>query len=223
MFWVSLCVLLNSKIKMNLVTPLPVTSPGRPRWLSGKESDCQCRRREFSSWSGKIPWRRAWQPTPVLLPGESHGQRSLAGYSPWGRKESETAEQLHMSTPGNLWHPGVLEFVFISNGNEFWFSYTKTGLTGRTSGTLSRMSGGSSEGWPRGDPAELAYRNGLVWVLLWPPSHSITYSGDKTLEDGSEGLRPRHVSIWLPGDSRRVCPFRSEKGRRAICWGNVTQ
>ena len=36
---------------------------------------------------GKIPWRRAWQPTPVFLPGESHGQRSLVGYSPWGRKE----------------------------------------------------------------------------------------------------------------------------------------
>ena len=38
-------------------------------------------------WVGKIPWRRAWQPTPVFLPGESHGQRSLAGYSPRGRKE----------------------------------------------------------------------------------------------------------------------------------------
>ena len=40
----------------------------------------------------KIPWRRAWQPTPVFLPGESHGQRSLAGYSPQGRKESDTTE-----------------------------------------------------------------------------------------------------------------------------------
>ena len=39
------------------------------------------------SWVGKIPWRRKWQPTPVFLPGESHGQRSLVGYSPWGRKE----------------------------------------------------------------------------------------------------------------------------------------
>jgi len=39
---------------------------------------------------GKIPWRRAWQPTPVFLPGESHGQGSLAGYSPWGCKESDT-------------------------------------------------------------------------------------------------------------------------------------
>ena len=47
----------------------------------------------------KIPWRRAWQPTTVFLSGESHGQRSLAGYSPWGQKESDTtevAEQAHM-------------------------------------------------------------------------------------------------------------------------------
>ena len=40
----------------------------------------------------KIPWRRKWQPTPVLLPGESHGQRSLAGYSPRGCKESVTTD-----------------------------------------------------------------------------------------------------------------------------------
>jgi len=44
------------------------------------------------SWVGKIPWRRAWQPTPVFLPGESHEQRSLAGYSPQGHKESDTTE-----------------------------------------------------------------------------------------------------------------------------------
>ena len=42
----------------------------------------------------KIPWRREWPPTPVFLPGESHGQRSLAGYSPWGHKELNTAEGL---------------------------------------------------------------------------------------------------------------------------------
>ena len=59
---------------------------GLARWLSGKESACQCRRHRFHFWVGKIPWRRKWQPTPVFLPGESHGQRSLAGYSPWGRK-----------------------------------------------------------------------------------------------------------------------------------------
>jgi len=40
------------------------------------------KRQEFNPWVGKIPWRRAWQPTPVFLPGESHGHRSLEGYSP---------------------------------------------------------------------------------------------------------------------------------------------
>ena len=49
----------------------------------------------FNLWVRKIPWRRKWQPTPVLLPGESHGRRSLVGYSPRGRKESDTTERLH--------------------------------------------------------------------------------------------------------------------------------
>ena len=40
----------------------------------------------LNSWVGRIPWRMKWQPTPVSLPGKSHGQRSLAGYSPWGHK-----------------------------------------------------------------------------------------------------------------------------------------
>ena len=46
--------------------------------------------------SGRFPWRRKWQPTPVFLPGESHGQRSLVGYSPRGCKESDTTEQLYI-------------------------------------------------------------------------------------------------------------------------------
>ena len=54
----------------------------------------QCRRPGFDPWVGKIPWRWKWQPTLVLLPGESHRQRSLAGYSPWGCKESDTTERL---------------------------------------------------------------------------------------------------------------------------------
>ncbi|CAI9168844.1 unnamed protein product [Rangifer tarandus platyrhynchus] len=43
-----------------------------------------------------MPWSRKWQPTPVLLPGKSHGQRSLEGYSPWGRKESDMTERLYL-------------------------------------------------------------------------------------------------------------------------------
>ena len=46
----------------------------------------------FDPWVGKIPWRRAWQPTPVFLPGEFHGQRSLAGCSPRGHKELDRTE-----------------------------------------------------------------------------------------------------------------------------------
>ena len=49
---------------------------------------------QVQSLGQEIPWRRAWQPTPGLLPGESHGQRSLAGYNPWGHKESDTTKQL---------------------------------------------------------------------------------------------------------------------------------
>ena len=72
---------------------------GLPSWHSGKESagQCQCRRPGrlgVDPWVGKIPWRRRWQPTPVFLPGESQGQRSLAGHSPRGR----TALTIHAPT-----------------------------------------------------------------------------------------------------------------------------
>ena len=52
----------------------------------------------FNSWVVKIPWRRAWQPTPVFLPGESHGQRSLARYSPWGHTELDMTKAIHAHT-----------------------------------------------------------------------------------------------------------------------------
>ena len=61
-----------------------------------KESAYQCRihrRCKFDPWGGNISQWRTWQPTPVFLPGESHEQRSLAGYSPWGRKELEHAHK----------------------------------------------------------------------------------------------------------------------------------
>ena len=60
-----------------------------PWWLSGKESACQCGRPGFNPWVRKVPWRIKWHPPPVFLPGRSHGQRNLAGYSPQGSKESE--------------------------------------------------------------------------------------------------------------------------------------
>ena len=52
-------------------------------WLGSKESTCQCRRLGLDPWVREIPWRRKWLPTPVFLPGKSHGERNLVGYSPW--------------------------------------------------------------------------------------------------------------------------------------------
>ena len=66
-------------------------------WLSGKEPAWQCRtrrRRGFDPWVGKISYRMKWQPTPVFLPGESHRQRSLVGFHPWGCRESDMTEGL---------------------------------------------------------------------------------------------------------------------------------
>ena len=69
----------------------PLPSPRR--WYRGGEFTCQSRSCSFNPWVRKIPWRKTWQPTPVFLPGEFHGQRSLEGYSPWGHKESDTTER----------------------------------------------------------------------------------------------------------------------------------
>ena len=68
---------------------------GFPGGTSSKEPVCQSRRykrRGFHPWVGNIPWRKAWQPTPVFLPRESQRQRILVGYSPWGHKESDKTE-----------------------------------------------------------------------------------------------------------------------------------
>ena len=72
----------------------------------------------FDPWVGKIPWRRAWQPTPVFLPGESQGQRSLVGSSPGGGKESEMTEPLRLFplplplVTRNLFSKSVCPFLF---------------------------------------------------------------------------------------------------------------
>ena len=78
---------------------------GLPRWLRGRDSLCQsrrCRRCRVNPWVRKIPWRRKQQPTPVFLPEEYHGQRSLAGYHPWNHKESSMIKQLSMHTPSAI-------------------------------------------------------------------------------------------------------------------------
>ena len=72
-------------------------------WAASIRSDgkasLQGGRPGFDPWVGKIPWRRGRLPTPVFWPGEFHGRRSLAGYSPWGRRESDTTETIHWFMP----------------------------------------------------------------------------------------------------------------------------
>ena len=84
-----------------LILKHAVDALGFPGGARGRESTCQGRRQKrcgFHPWDGNIPWRRAQQPTPVFLPEESQGQRHLAGYSPWGRKELDTTEHTGMWT-----------------------------------------------------------------------------------------------------------------------------
>ena len=73
-----------------------------PWWLNWWRICLQCRRPGFKPWVRKIPWRRNWQPTPILLPGEFHRQRSLAGYSSWDREESDMTEWLSLHFTSDL-------------------------------------------------------------------------------------------------------------------------
>ena len=91
-------------------TPGRLRTPRKMRaclWLSGKEFGCQCRRCRFDPAVRKSSWRRKRQPTPVFLPGKSHGWRSLACYNPWGCKELDTTYLLNNNNrkinPSELW------------------------------------------------------------------------------------------------------------------------
>ena len=97
---------------------------------SGKEPACQCRRHERCKFPrvGRISWRRAQQPTSVFLPGESHGQRSLAGYSPSVRKESDTTEVtkhacMHARHSQDYWGlAGIRAFLILVYFPSIWIS-----------------------------------------------------------------------------------------------------
>ena len=82
------------------VSLMPKVPLGFPRWLSGKDPACQRKRCRFNLWVRNIPWRSRWQPTPVFLPGKSHGQRNLGSYTVHGvPKKSDPAELLNNKVP----------------------------------------------------------------------------------------------------------------------------
>ena len=100
----------------------PTPKFGLPRWLRGKESSCQCRRRGFDPSVGKIAWRRKWQPTPVFWPEESHGHRSLVGYSPRGPKRArhDLATKQQLTPMDSFFTIKLLKFqaFFFTASNE---------------------------------------------------------------------------------------------------------
>ena len=81
--------------KENIWRLLKTQNKGFPGGAEVKASTCNVGDLGSIPGSGRFPWRRKWQPTPIFLPGESHGRRSLVGYSPRGHKESDTTERLH--------------------------------------------------------------------------------------------------------------------------------
>ena len=92
-----------------------------PKLLKWKRICLQCRRPGFDSWVRKNPWRRAWWATPVFLPGEFHGQRSLASYSPWGPKELDTTERLiHSLSFSDAFGKGLWKGFVISQSPNTW-------------------------------------------------------------------------------------------------------
>ena len=98
-FWVlSLWLHVAQAGLSSLITPeLGILLQGLPWWLKGWRIRLQCGRPGFIPWVGKIPWRKAWLPTPGFLPRESHGQESLADYSPHGCKGLDMTERFSLS------------------------------------------------------------------------------------------------------------------------------
>ena len=116
-------------------------------------------RPSFDPWVGKIPWRRKWLPTPVCLPGESHGLRSLVVYSPWGHKESDTTEQLVLS-------------LFFRNYRQWGNNFTKN----RTD-TVPSFCEGVSQHEEHCFKCQLPRYRACSWVIAFRPS---SYTKGKT-------------------------------------------
>ena len=88
------------------------------QWLRIRCQCRRCKRCRFDPWVGKMPWRRKWHPTPIFLPGTSHAQRSLVGYSPRGCKESDATERLSTQPHKNMW------LLLLSHFSRVWFCAT---------------------------------------------------------------------------------------------------
>ena len=164
----------------------------RCNWHSVHRFSQELERNEIClMWPHSKYWRRKWQPTPVFLPGESHGQRSLVGYGPWGRRELDTTQRLSIT------HSVLSTFLYLT-----WFD-SRLPITVITSRLWMGLSGGSV--------------NGISLFLLTGPVNSQLWvsEGQWTACEGHRShfcwvldLHPR-TSLWSGG----VFLFSSH-----LCW-----
>ena len=150
-----------------------------PWWLRPKRICPQCRRPRFDPWVWKIPWSREWLPTPVFLPEEFHGQRSLVGYSPWDHKEWDTSERLtHTHTHT---HQGYV---------------TKSGVW-----LLTAQKPIQRPGWRKGKfaffwmPATQCWGKGRRWTSVWRPRSPHWQSEGKSFYRRREGAICRNSTV----------------------------
>ena len=112
--------------------PSQVASP-KAQWVKNLLAMQRHKRRQFNPWVGQIPWRRKWQLTPILLTRKSHGQRNLAGYSPWGTKSQTRLREVALmvenppANAGDLRDTGLIPGLERSpggggHGNPFPYS-----------------------------------------------------------------------------------------------------
>ena len=150
---------------------------GLPRWPRGKEPSCQWRRpkrRGFSPWVGKIPWRRTWQLTPVFLPGEPHGLRSPAGYMGLQRVRHDWSDLAH--THGRNQHDTKVIFLQLKKIKITQFMWKKKIKTRTTK-------------WPsHPTPGHIPWESHNWRRCIHPSVHcSTVYS--------SQGVEPAQLSI----------------------------
>ena len=149
---------------------------------------------QFDPWVGKIPWRRKWQPTPVLLPGESHGGRILVGYSPWGRKELDTTERLHFHFL--FFQPGYsLQVSPVRRGS--YPSVVSIGTKHRVHRPLERQPSMISMNRPKMEsrPSEFLFHSPLLMFLI--SVMSIIYCDILYPSPLATHMREHAINLWV--------------------------